>query len=55
MRMSSSMRCRSGETAPVDGFMILLLLVNEADCLAQQHRRTRQPGSCNGLAEGATA
>lgn len=55
MRMSSSIRCRSGETAPVDEFMILLLSVNEADCLTRKHRRTAGGRNYSGAAEGATA
>lgn len=43
MRMSSSIRWRSGETVAdgtgVETFMILLLSVTEADCLDRQHRR----------------
>src|SRR3990167_7715334 len=43
MRMSSSMRWRSGDTAAdgvgVQTSMILLLSVTEADCLDRQHRR----------------
>ena len=42
MRMSSIMRWRSGETVGVDESMILLLSMNEADCLARQHRRTSE-------------
>ena len=40
MRMSSSMRWRNGETVGVETSMVLLLSVNEADCLDHQHRRT---------------
>jgi hypothetical protein len=39
MRMSSTMRWRNGETVGVEKSMILLLSVNEADCLDRQHRR----------------
>jgi hypothetical protein len=35
--------------------MILLLSVNEADCLALQHRRTHNARNYSGAAEGATA
>jgi hypothetical protein len=49
------MRCRNGEMAPVDGFMILLLWVNEADCLTRQHRRTAAGRNNGSVAEGATA
>jgi hypothetical protein len=35
--------------------MILLLSVNEADCLARQHRRTRSADDYSGVAEDATA
>jgi hypothetical protein len=41
MRMSSIMRWRSGEMASDDGFMILLLLRSEADCLAAQRWQER--------------
>jgi hypothetical protein len=35
--------------------MILLLSVNEADCLTLQHRRTTGDRNYSGVAEGATA
>jgi hypothetical protein len=35
------MRWRNGETVGVEKSMILLLWVNEADCLDHQHRRVR--------------
>ena len=55
MRMSSSMRWRSGVTPGVDEFMVLLLSMNEADCLARQHRRTAIATNYHGLVEAATA
>jgi hypothetical protein len=55
MRMSSSMRWRSGVTPGVDGIMVLLLSMNEADCLASQHRRTPSATNHHSLVEAATA
>jgi hypothetical protein len=52
MRMSSSMRWRSGVTPGVDGIMVLLLSMNEADCLVRQHRRTARATSHHSLVEG---
>jgi hypothetical protein len=48
------MRWRSGVTPDVDGIMVLLLSMNEADCLARQHRRTNATNN-HGLVETATA
>jgi hypothetical protein len=49
------MRWRSAETPGVDEFMVLLLSMNEADCLARQHRRTASAANHHGLIEAATA
>ena len=38
--MFSSMRWRNGDTVGVEPSMILLLSVNETECLDHQHRRT---------------
>jgi hypothetical protein len=48
------MRWRSGVTPGVDGIMALLLSMNEADCLARQHRRTTVTTN-HALVEAATA
>jgi len=40
VRMSSSMRWRNGKTVGVEMSMVLLLSMNEADCVDQQHRRS---------------
>ena len=58
--MSSSMRWRNGETVGVEMSMVLLLSMNEADCLDHQHRRTNiakpaAPRSANTLAGAPTA
>jgi hypothetical protein len=53
--MSSSMRWRSGETPGVDEFMVLLLSMNEADCLARQHRRNTPATNYHHLVEAVTA
>jgi hypothetical protein len=39
----------------VDRFMMLLLLKNEADCLARQHRRTSGATNHHNLAGAPTA
>jgi hypothetical protein len=53
------MRWRSGETvaegAGVETFMILLLLMTEADCLDHQHRRDGRSASALGRAQVITA
>jgi hypothetical protein len=49
------MRWRSGVTPGVDEFMVLLLSMNEADCLARQHRRNTPAPNHHGLIEAATA
>jgi hypothetical protein len=49
------MRWRSGETVAVDGVMVLLLWVNEADCLAREHRRIGTSPNYTGVAGGVTA
>jgi hypothetical protein len=49
------MRWRSGVTPGVDGIMVLLLSMNEADRLARQHRRTNAATNKHGLVETATA
>jgi hypothetical protein len=49
------MRWRSGETPGIDEFMVLLLSMNEADCLARQHRRTTAATNYHGLVRAATA
>jgi hypothetical protein len=52
--MSSIMRWRSDATPGVDEFMVLLLSMNEADCLARQHRRTTVTNN-HAWVEAATA
>jgi hypothetical protein len=49
------MRWRNGETVGVEMSMVLLLSMNEADCLARQHRRTNAATNNHGLLETATA
>jgi hypothetical protein len=49
------MRWRNGETVGVETSMILLLSMNEADCLARQHRRIGIATNHRGLVEAATA
>jgi hypothetical protein len=49
------MRRRSGVTPGVDRFMMLLLLMTEADCLDQQHRRTASATSNDSGAAALTA
>jgi hypothetical protein len=49
------MRWRSGETPGIDEFMVLLLSMNEADCLARQHRRTAIATNYHRLVEAVTA
>jgi hypothetical protein len=49
------MRWRSGATPGVDEFMVLLLSMNEADCLDRQHRRTAIATNNHAVVEAATA
>lgn len=55
MRMTSSMRRRSGETAGVVVCMVAAPLMNEADCLARQLRRTHLFPLRNSLRRSVTA
>jgi hypothetical protein len=55
MRMSSIMRCRSGETLGVNELMVALQSKSEADRLARQLGRTSSATSNHELAGAITA